>query len=222
MGERKQWGVPGSSETDRRIPSAKYMNPFEIPPGSSEEKDPRARKQWGNPKKPLTPLEQEDLETLGIKKNWKAEKFTNFDEDRAENQRMMITDNLISDEFAEAMQEAGESEPSEVSPSHGNLEQLLMKASSKELDMLRQSLSNFGETFKGSNLGETLRGKEKDEEDYGDDFEEIEEDVHEENKQSDESVEEIIENYSSESDDNDFDRQIEAANWEKTLTQKHT
>lgn len=119
---------------------------------------------------------------------------------------MMITDNLISDEYADALQEAGESEPSEVSPSHGNLEQLLMKASVKELDLLRQSLSNFGETFKA---------KEKDDEDYGDDFEEIEEDVHEENKQSDESVEEIIENYSSESDDDEFDRQIEAANWEK-------
>lgn len=49
---------------------------------------------------------------------------------------MMITDNLISDEYADALQEAGESEPSEVSPSHGNLEQLLMKASVKELDLL--------------------------------------------------------------------------------------
>lgn len=57
------------------------MNPFEIPPDERDGKDPRERKQWGAHKKPLTPLEQDDLETLGIKKNWKAEKFTNFDDD---------------------------------------------------------------------------------------------------------------------------------------------
>jgi hypothetical protein len=71
------------------------MNPFEIPP-SSDGKDPKDRKQWGVQKKPLTPLDPEELESLGIKKNWKAEKYNNFEADSpGRNDELMITDNIV-------------------------------------------------------------------------------------------------------------------------------
>lgn len=56
-------------------------------------------------------MDKEDLEDFGIKQ-WNAEKFTNFDDDLEENWQLMITDNVIQDDYADALAEAGESESS--------------------------------------------------------------------------------------------------------------
>lgn len=112
----------------------------------------------------------------------------------------MVTDNIVQSDYADALAEAPESEE-EMSSS---IEKFIKKANSNELDILRESLSNFDDMI----------AKEKEEgsdDEYQEDFEEIEEDLNEdhssEEEKIDDEVDEVIEEYAS--DDDDFDRQIE-------------
>lgn len=177
------------------------MNPFELHPDAyPEEQHPKQeRKKWG--KKEPEPINAEEMAALGFRKE--PGKFSSHDENAAERNQLLVTDNILQEDYQDALEEAGESEEDSNS-----IERFIKKASSKDLDILKQSLSN---------LGDMMKKEEGSDEEYGDDFEEIEEDVNEDKSdeedkaetkdETEEMMDDIIEDYGDDSDE--FDRQIE-------------
>jgi hypothetical protein len=92
---RRQWAAPPSDPVpaQHRLPSAKYMNPFELHPDAyPEEQHPKQeRKKWG--KKEPEPINAEEMAALGFRKE--PGKFSSHDENAAERNQLLVTDNIL-------------------------------------------------------------------------------------------------------------------------------
>ena len=136
------------------------------PDAYPEEEQKKQRKLWEQKKKAELDFNEEDLQDLGFKRE-EEEKFNNMGDNYAENNRMMVTDNLVPEDYQNALEEAPESEES------NSIEQFIKHAKDDDIDFLRQSLSNMSEAMH--------LGKEESDEEYQEDFDEIEEDFEEDN-----------------------------------------